>query len=251
MLAKRIIPCMDIKDDRVVKGTHFKNLIDSGDPLELAEQYAGQGADELVLLDVAATVEERKHRVELVKAVAEKISIPFSVGGGVSKPEHVRELLNAGADKVSIGSAAVNDMDFVRRACDEFGSQAIIVSIDPMKNGDKWEVYIKGGRENTHIDAIEFARAMQEAGVGELLVNSLDRDGTKKGFDIELLKNISEEVDIPVIASSGAGSLEDFVEVFKNTEVTAALGASVFHKGEFTVGQVKTKLRENGLEVRL
>ncbi|HET7673227.1 MAG TPA: imidazole glycerol phosphate synthase subunit HisF [Candidatus Saccharimonadales bacterium] len=251
MLAKRIIPCMDIKDDRVVKGTHFKNLIDSGDPLELAEQYAGQGADELVLLDVAATVEERKHRVELVKAVAEKISIPFSVGGGVSKPEHVRELLNAGADKVSIGSAAVNDMDFVRRACDEFGSQAIIVSIDPMKNGDKWEVYIKGGRENTHIDAIEFAHAMQEAGVGELLVNSLDRDGTKKGFDIELLKNISEEVDIPVIASSGAGSLEDFVEVFKNTEVTAALGASVFHKGEFTVGQVKTKLRENGLEVRL
>jgi cyclase len=251
MLANRIIPCMDIKDDRVVKGTHFKDLVDSGDPLELAAQYARQGADELVLLDVAATVEERKHRVELVKAVAGSINIPFSVGGGVSKPEHIRELLNAGADKVSIGSAAITDPDFVRRACDEFGTQAIIVSIDPKKNGDKWEIYIKGGRENTHVDAVEFARSMQQAGVGELLVNSLDRDGTKLGFDIELLKSISEAADIPVIASSGAGSMEDFVEVFKKTKATAALGASIFHRGEFTVAQVKTKLKENNVEVRL
>ncbi|HEX5456283.1 MAG TPA: imidazole glycerol phosphate synthase subunit HisF [Candidatus Saccharimonadales bacterium] len=251
MLANRIIPCMDIKDDRVVKGTHFKDLVDSGDPLELAVEYAVQGADELVLLDVAATVEERKHRVELVHAVAEKINIPFSVGGGVSRLEHIRELLNAGADKVSIGSAAVTDTDFVRQACDEFGSQAIIVSVDPKKNGDRWEVYIKGGRENMHMDAIGFARRMQDAGVGELLVNSLDRDGTKLGFDIELLKRISETVDIPVIASSGAGKIEDFLEVFINTGVTAALGASVFHRGEFTVAQVKTKLKENNVEVRL
>lgn len=251
MLANRIIPCMDIKDDRVVKGTHFKDLIDSGDPLELAEQYARQGADELVLLDVAATTEERKHRIELVRAVAERINIPFSVGGGVSKLEHIKELLSAGADKVSIGSAAVTDTQFVIEACREFGSQAIIISVDPKKREDKWEVYIKGGRENTGIDAIEFAKAMQDAGVGELLVNSLDRDGTKLGFDVELLKRISEAVAIPVIASSGAGSTEDFVEVFKQTKVTAALGASVFHSGEFTVPQVKTKLKENGLEVRL
>lgn len=251
MLARRIIPCLDIKDDRVVKGTHFKELIDSGDPLELAKQYADQGADELVLLDIAATLEERRHRIKLVQAIAEKINIPFSVGGGVSNSEHIRELLTAGADKVSIGSAAVTDPDFVRQACSEFGSQAIIISIDPKKNGEKWEVYIKGGTENTHISAIEFAKIMQDAGIGELLVNSLDRDGTKLGFDIELLKRISETVEVPVIASSGAGSIEDFVKVFASTDVTAALGASVFHTGEFTVEQVKTKLKQNGVEVRI
>lgn len=285
MLAKRVIPCMDIKDGRVVKGTHFKDLVDSGDPLELAKRYSRQGADELVLLDIVATVEERKNRAELVRAVAEAINIPFSVGGGVNTLEHVRELLNAGADKVSIGSAAVANPDFVKQACEEFGSQAIVISIDPKRNlgsntsfaptehstgepkaqpvaladsiGAKgvlplsWEVYIKGGRENTGIDAAIFARQMEQLGVGELLVNSLDKDGTKRGFDIELLKKITDAVNIPVIASSGAGSLDDFVEVFQQTGVTAALGASVFHSSQFTVKEVKSKLKAEGVEVRL
>lgn len=251
MLANRIIPCMDIKDGRVVKGVHFKDLVDSGDPVELAKKYAAEGADELVLLDIVATVEERKNRSELVKTIAESISIPFSVGGGVTELEHIRELLTAGADKVSIGSAAVNDPGFVKNACDEFGSQAIIVSVDPKKSGDKWEVYIKGGRENSGLDAIEFSKRMQELGVGELLVNSLDRDGTKNGFDIELLAAISSAVGIPIIASSGAGTVDHFCEVFQKTKVTAALGASVFHNNEFTVLDVKTKLKSVGVNVRL
>lgn len=241
---------MDIKDGRVVKGVHFVDLVDSGDPLELAKKYAQDGADELVLLDIVATVEERKNRADLVEQIAKTISIPFSVGGGVSDLEHVRELLNAGADKVSIGSAAVSDPDFVSRACKEFGSQAIIISIDPQKSGTKWEVYIKGGRENTGINAIEFAQKMQNLGVGELLINSLDRDGTKDGFDIELLSKISNVVNIPVIASSGAGKIDDFIEVFKKTHVTAALGASVFHNNEFTVLDVKSKLKSVGINVR-
>ncbi len=275
---------MDIKDGRVVKGTHFKDLVDSGDPLELAKKYADQGADELVLLDIVATVEERKNRAGLVRAVAEAIAIPFSVGGGVSELSHINELLNAGADKVSIGSAAVTDAGFVKKACDRFGSQAIIISLDPKRVIDsgnpfasterstgeptaqpvaladsietnrlpllKWDVYIKGGRENTGVDVIEFAKKMEKLGVGELLVNSLDRDGTKKGFDIELLDKISKSVNIPVIASSGAGRIDDFVEVFKRTGVTAALGASVFHGRQFTVGDVKARLKLEGIEVR-
>jgi cyclase len=241
---------MDIKDGRVVKGTHFKDLVDSGDPLNLARKYARQGADELVLLDIVATVEERKNRAELVREIAEAINIPFSVGGGVGTVEDVKELLDAGADKVSIGSAAVTDPGFVKEACNNFGSQAIIISIDPKKSGEKWEVYIKGGRENTVIYAIDFAEKMEGLGVGELLVNSLDRDGTKQGFDIELLDAISKSVNIPVIASSGAGSVEDFVEVFKDTSVTAALGASVFHNSEFTVGDVKVRLKSEGIAVR-
>ena len=251
MLAKRVIPCLDIKDDRVVKGTHFRDLVDSGDPLELSKQYYEQGADELVLLDIAATVEERRNRVELVQDVARLIAIPFSVGGGINTPEHVLELLQAGADKVSIGSAAVTNPGFVEKACDEFGSQAIIVSVDPKKNGHKWEVYIKGGSENSGIDAIKFAKMMEDIGVGELLVNSLDRDGTKKGFDIELLDQISSSVNIPVIASSGAGEIRHFIEVFKQTSVTAALGASVFHNNEFTINDVKRRLKEENIEVRL
>lgn len=250
-LAKRIIPCMDIKNGRVVKGTHFKNLVDSGDPLELAKKYARQGADELVLLDIVATVEERKNRTELVKAVAEAIAIPFAVGGGVNMLGHITELLNAGVDKVSIGSAAVSDPKFVKRACDKFGSQAIVVSIDPKKTNNRWEVYTKGGRENSGIDAVKFAQQMESLGVGELLVNSLDRDGTKRGFDIELLAKISSTVNIPVIASSGAGQMTDFIEVFARTNVTAALGASVFHNDEFTVTELKTKLRKEGIEVRI
>lgn len=255
MLANRIIPCMDIKDGRVVKGTHFKNLADSGDPLELSKQYVFQGADELVLLDIAAGIEERKNRVELVSAVAETISIPFCVGGGVTTRSQIKELLDSGADKVSIGSYAVTHPDLVRRACDRFGSQAIVVSLDCKRvtgaNPLRWEVYIKGGRENGRVDAIKFAKEMENAGVGELLVSSLDRDGTGKGFDIDLLGSLSESVGIPVIASSGAGSIGHFVEVFQKTKVTAALGASVFHNGNFTVGDVKRRLKESNIGVRL
>lgn len=284
MLANRIVPCMDIKDGRVVKGMHFVDLVDSGDPLELAAKYADQGADELVLLDIAATVEKRKNRIELVRKVAEKIAIPFCVGGGVKSIDHVNELLQAGADKVSIGSAAVTNPGFVKEACRKFGSQAIVISIDPKRVVDgnpftsaehstgepsaqpvalvdsteanrspslKWEVYIKGGRENSGIDAVEFAKKMEDVGVGELLVNSLDRDGTGKGFDIELLESISSAVNIPVIASSGAGGLDHFVEVFQETGVTAALGASVFHNNEFTISDVKYRLKEENIEVRL
>lgn len=252
MLARRIIPCLDIKDGRVVKGTYFKDLRDSGDPLKLAKRYEQEGADELVLLDIAATVEERKNRTGLVRAIAGTIAIPFSVGGGINKLEHISELLSAGADKISIGSAAVTDPGFVQKACHKFGSQAIIVSIDPKRSTDgKWEIYIKGGGENSRINAIEFAKKMEGLGVGELLVNSLDRDGTKLGFDVELLAVISETVNIPVIASSGAGSIEDFIEVFKKTGVTAALGASVFHNSEFSIGDVKRRLYKEEIEVRL
>lgn len=250
MLANRIIPCLDIKDGRVVKGTNFINLVDQGDPLEVATKYYQQGADELVLLDIVATVEERKNRSELVRQVAKNIAIPFSVGGGVNSLEHVRELLQAGADKVSLGSVAVTNQDCVKQACEQFGSQAIVVSLDPKRKGDKWEIYIKGGRENTGVDAIELAKKMEQLGVGELLVNSLDRDGTRQGFDIELLEAISSEVNIPVIASSGAGNMQHFVEVFQKTKVTAALGAGIFHSGEFTVSEVKSKLKANGINVR-
>ena len=250
-LAMRIISCLDIQDGRVVKGTHFADLVDSGDPLELASEYARQGADELVLLDIAATLEERKNRAELVRDVAATINIPFTVGGGISSLQHVRELLQAGADKVSIGSAAISDPEFVRQACGQVGSQAIVISIDPKKFGDSWQVYTHGGSQNSGLDAIEFAAQMQDAGVGELLVNSLDRDGTKLGFDIELLDKISSNVSLPVIASSGAGSIDDFVQVFKQTKVTAALGARVFHDKQFTISEVKHRLKTEGIEVRI
>lgn len=251
MLARRIIPCLDIKDDRVVKGRNFQNLIDSGDPLEMIKRYVKQGADELVLLDIAATVEERAHRVDLVKIVARSVPIPFCVGGGVSSAEQIKELLDAGADKVSIGSAAVTNPEFVKEAVDKFGGQAIVVSIDPKRKGPTWEVFIKSGSENSGIDAVLFAKTMEKTGVGELLVNSLDKDGMEEGFDIDLLKSISEGVDIPVIASSGAGSPDHFVEVFANTGVTAVLSASIFHSGKYTVDDVKRKLMEEKIEVRI
>jgi cyclase len=252
MLTKRIIACLDIKDGRVVKGTHFVDLVDSGDPLELAVKYADQGADELVLLDIAATVEERKNRAELVHNLAAKITIPFSVGGGIKSIEDIQELLQAGADKVSIGSAAVINPGFIQEASEKFGSQAIVISIDPkLVSANRWEVYIKGGQENSGIEAVKFAKKMETSGAGELLVNSLDRDGTGRGFDIGLLRTVSESVEIPVIASSGVGSLEHFVEVFKRTAVTAALGASVFHNSKFTIREVKSRLKEENIEVRL
>jgi cyclase len=250
-LAKRIIPCMDIKGGRVVKGTHFTNLKDAGDAVELGKLYSDMGADELVFLDIAATVENRETLCELVEKIAKTINIPFTVGGGVKTVEDIRRLLNAGADKVSIGSAAVTNPDFVREASEAFGNQCIVISVDAKKSGESWKIYIRGGTEETEIDAIEFAKQMEDCGAGELLVNSLDRDGTGKGFDIELLRKITDTVRVPVIASSGAGCMKDFLDVLAATDVDAVLAAGVFHYGKIEIKELKKYLENNNISVRI
>ncbi|MDD5750201.1 MAG: imidazole glycerol phosphate synthase subunit HisF [Candidatus Pacebacteria bacterium] len=250
-LAKRIIPCLDVKNGRVVKGTHFRDLRDAGDPVELGKKYCDLGADELVFLDITATLEERKALRDLVGRIAREINIPFTVGGGISSIEDVRNLLLAGADKVSICSAAVRDPGLVKRASEHFGAQCIVISIDAKRSASGWNVYIKGGTESTEVDAIAFAKKMEQLGAGELLVNSLDRDGTKKGFDIELLAKICGLVNIPVIASSGAGSMRDFLDVFQKAKVDAALGATIFHYQEIDLKDLKRFLSQNGLPIRL
>ncbi|MBU2542339.1 imidazole glycerol phosphate synthase subunit HisF [Patescibacteria group bacterium] len=251
MLTKRIIACMDIADGRVKKGTNFKNLRDAGDPVELGKLYSKSGIDELIFLDVMATVENRNTLLKLVSRVAKKINIPFAIGGGVKTIEDIRNLLNAGADKVSIGSTAVTNPDFINEASKEFGSQCIIISVDPKKEGGSWKIYIKGGRERTNLDAIEFCKDMERRGAGELLVNSLDRDGTKEGYDIELLKAINKVTNLPVIASSGAGKKEDFLEVFKKTNTSAALSASLFHYKKLVIQDLKKYLANNNVNIRL
>jgi len=250
-LAKRIIPCLDVKDGRVVKGTNFTSLRDAGDPVALGRKYASAGADELVFLDIAATIEERKTLRKLVERVAAVIDIPFTVGGGISSLDDISGLLKAGADKVSIGSAAVLNPELVRQAADYFGSQCIVISADAWRCDRGWEIYIKGGTEATGLDAIKFCQQMAKLGAGEILVNSLDRDGMNKGFDIELLRAVTGSVDIPVIASSGGGSSQDFLDVFKNTTVDAALGASIFHYKDQMPTQIKAFLAKNNVEVRL
>lgn len=250
-LAKRIIPCMDIKDGRVVKGVNFVNLKDAGDPVELAKAYSDMGADELVFLDIMATVENRKNLYKLVRKVAEKINIPFTVGGGIKNIKDIKMLLKNGADKVSIGSFAAENPDFVRESADKFGSQCIVISIDPKKVNGKWLIFIKGGRENAGLDAIEFAKKMEKIGAGELLVNSLDRDGMRNGYDLDLLKRITNAVNIPVIASSGAGSKEDFLRAFTDANVDAALAASLFHYGEILIPQLKQYLFKNKIAIRI
>ncbi len=250
-LTKRIIPCLDVKDGRVVKGVHFVNLKDAGDPVELGKFYSDSGADELVFLDITATVEGRQTFKELVGRIAREINIPFTVGGGIKSVTDMKELLDIGADKVSIGSAAVKNPGLVKEASQYFGAQCVVVSVDAKKNNEGWEIYIKGGREATGIDAITFSKQMEELGAGELLVNSLDRDGTKEGFDIELLNAICNCVNIPVIASSGAGSAQDFVEVFNKTNVDAGLAASIFHNGTVPIPELKKVLKENNISVRL
>ncbi len=250
-LTKRIIPCLDVKDGRVVKGTHFQNLQDAGDPVALAKYYSDTGADELVFLDITATQENRKTWRALVERIAESINIPFTVGGGISSLEDIRTLLEAGADKVSIGSAAVRNPILVQQAAEYFGSQCVVVSVDAKKRGNNWKIFIQGGSIETELDAVQFARKMEKAGAGELLVNSLDRDGTKTGFDIALLKQISESVRIPVVASSGAGSVQDFLTVFQETNVDAALGASIFHARETSITNVKKYLASNQILIRL
>jgi len=251
MLTKRIIPCLDIKDGRVVKGTCFTDLVDSGDPVELAKRYGEMGADELVFLDITATVDKRKTLVELVSKVGKVLSIPFTVGGGVSELQDVKALLAAGADKVSIGSEAVKNPDFIEEICSELGRQAIVISLDVKKDGITWKVCIDGGRIQTGIDALPFAELMEKKGAGELLVNSLDRDGTKSGYDVELLAEISERVNIPVIASSGAGCKQDFLDAFEKGKVDAVLAARLFHTRELSINDVKNFLNLSDIPIRL
>ena len=252
MLAKRIIPCLDVKDGRVVKGVNFVNLRDAGDPVENARIYNDEGADELVFLDITASHEKRKTMVDVVRRVAEEVFMPFTVGGGISTNEDIRELLNAGCDKVSINTRAVEDPDLIRRASERFGSQCIVVAIDAKRRDDSsWEVYVRGGRDATRIDAVEWAKKAEELGAGEILLTSMDRDGTREGFDTPLTSAISEVVNIPVIASGGCGRMDHFLGAFTDGKADAALAASVFHFKDFTVRDVKKFLKKKGVVVRM
>lgn len=251
MLAKRIIPCLDVKDGRVVKGVNFISLRDAGDPVENARVYNDEGADELVFLDITASHEKRKTIVDVVRRVAEEVFMPFTVGGGISDTEDIRVLLNAGCDKVSMNTSAVENPDLVRQAASKFGAQCIVVAIDAKtdKRGG-WEVYVRGGREATGKDAVEWAQRAAELGAGEILLTSMDRDGTKDGYDIALTRAVSEAVNIPVIASGGCGSLDHFAAALTEGKADAALAASVFHFREISVSEVKSYLKERGVAVR-
>ena len=251
MLAKRIIPCLDVRDGRVVKGTHFIDLKDAGDPVENATVYDQQGADEIAFLDITASYEKRNILIDIVQRTAEEIFIPLTVGGGIRRLEDIRRLLKAGADKVSINTAVVKDPILVERASKRFGSQCIVIAIDAKRKGEGWEVYTHGGRVPTGIDAVLWAKRMEELGAGEILLTSMDRDGTKDGYDIELTRTISEQVGIPVIASGGVGTLEHLYEGLILGKADAVLAASIFHYREYTIAQVKSYLKEKGVIVRL
>jgi cyclase len=250
MVAKRIIPCLDVKGGRTVKGVRFQELRDVGDPVELAIRYVQEGADELVFLDISATIEERGTTEDLVRRVASQLSIPFTVGGGISSEEDVRRLLNAGADKVSINSAALREPSLIDRLAAEFGSQCIVVAIDSKRIHGRDEVFVEAGRRATGRDTLEWAQEASERGAGELLLTSMDCDGTRQGYATELTRRVSQQVTIPVIASGGAGSLEHFLEVFRDAGADAALAASLFHERELRIGDVKKFLNNNGIEVR-
>jgi imidazole glycerol-phosphate synthase subunit HisF len=251
VLAKRIIPCLDVKGGRVVKGTQFVDLKDAGDPVENAKLYDQQGADEIAFLDITASHEQRGILLDVVRRTAEEIFIPLTVGGGVRRLEDVRNLLKAGADKVSVNTAAVKDPTFVERAAKRFGSQCIVVAIDARRNGPGWEVFTHGGRVSTGIDAVLWARRMEESGAGEILLTSMDRDGTKDGYDLELTRTISEQVSIPVIASGGVGSPEHLYQGLALGKASAVLAASIFHYKEYSIFEVKSFLKEKGITVRL
>ena len=251
-LAKRIIPCLDVDQGRVVKGVNFVGIRDAGDPVEIAKRYNDQGADELTFLDITASHEDRGTTVNMVEAIAENIFIPLTVGGGIREIADVRRMLNAGADKVSINSAAVFNPDFVKAASDKFGAQCIVVAIDAKQVSDgRWEIYTHGGRKPTGIDAVEWAIKMAEYGAGEILLTSMDRDGAKNGFDLGVTRAVSDAVDIPVIASGGVGNLDHLVEGVLKGHADAVLAASIFHFGEYTIQQAKERMRAAGIEVRL
>jgi cyclase len=254
MLAKRILPCLDVKAGRVVKGVNFVNLRDAGDPVELAKAYNDAGADELVFLDITATHEDRDIIIDVVYRTAEQVFIPLTVGGGIQSLEHIKNLLRAGADKVSINSAAVRNPDFINEASDRFGQQCIVVAIDARKRTDPknpgWDVYVRGGRENTGIDAIQWATEAQKRGAGELLITSMDADGTQAGYDLALTRTIATEVEIPVIASGGAGNSQHIYEALTSGKAEAALLASLLHYGQLTVGELKTYLQQHQVPIR-
>jgi cyclase len=252
MLAKRIIPCLDVNAGRVVKGVNFVELRDAGDPVEIARRYDEQGADEITFLDITASSDDRETIFHIVEKVAEQVFIPLTVGGGVRAVEDVRRLLNAGADKVSMNTAAVNNPQLVFDASDKVGSQCIVVAIDAKQTGpEKWEVFTHGGRKNVGLDVVEWAKKVAALGAGEILLTSMDRDGSKNGFDLELTRRVSEAVSIPVIASGGVGNLQHLVDGVKQGKADAVLAASIFHYGEYTVREAKEFMRAQGVEIRL
>ena len=251
MLTKRIIPCLDVKNGRTVKGIKFENLRDAGDPIELASYYSSAGADELVLLDISASIEGREFFVDIVRNVAKEINIPFTVGGGISSIKHVLKVIEAGAEKVSLNTAAVQNPELIREASLEIGSQSIVVAVDAKKNGKNWNIYIKGGSENTGIDALEWIKKVEGLGAGEILITSMDMDGTGEGYDLDLLNQIDLKVNIPVIASGGAGEMSSFLDAFTVGNADAALAASVFHYKNFSINELKRFLLDNNVQVRI
>ncbi|WP_299010379.1 imidazole glycerol phosphate synthase subunit HisF [uncultured Tenacibaculum sp.] len=250
MLKKRIIPCLDIKNGRTVKGVNFIDIKDAGDPVELAKQYVKQGADELVFLDITATLENRKTLVELVKTIAQEINIPFTVGGGISAVEDAVALIQAGADKVSINSSAVKNPQLITDLKNRFGSQFVVVAIDTKNVNGNWKVFTKGGTVETELETVSWAKEVEKLGAGEILLTSMNSDGTKKGFDIEVTNVVSKTVNIPVIASGGAGKAEHFTEVFTKTEASAGLAASIFHFSEIPIPTLKNELKTQNIPIR-
>ncbi|MGF7430780.1 imidazole glycerol phosphate synthase subunit HisF [Thermoanaerobacterium thermosaccharolyticum] len=253
MLSKRIIPCLDVKDGRVVKGVNFVNLKDAGDPVDVAEEYNRAGADEIVFLDITASYEKRDIMIDVVKRTSEKVFIPLTVGGGIRTVDDFRRILRAGADKISINSEAVKNPDLIKDASKKFGSQCVVVAIDAKRRDDNtgFDVYINGGRVNTGYDVLEWAKKVESLGAGEILLTSMDADGTKNGYDIELTRMVAEKVNIPVIASGGAGNKEHFKEVLTEAKADAALAASLFHYGELKISELKSYLKENQIPVRM
>ena len=251
MLKKRIIPCLDVKDGRVVKGINFVDLIDAGNPIEQAKYYSENGADEICFLDISASLEKRDTILEIVKKTAEEVFIPLTVGGGVKSIQNIQKLLSAGADKVSINSAAIKDPNIIKQSSEYFGSQCIVVAVDVKKTGNDWKVYSHGGTINTNIDAVYWLKKVEELGAGEILLTSMDKDGTKSGFDLEILSKANEVLSIPVIASGGVGKIEHFYEGITKGHADALLAASVFHFNEISILDVKNYLKEKNIEVRI
>lgn len=250
MLKKRIIPCLDIKDGRTVKGINFVGIRDAGDPIELAKKYVNEGADELVFLDITATIEKRETLIELVKKIAQEINIPFTVGGGIKSLEDAAKLIKAGADKVSVNSSAVKRPKLIKEIADKFGSQCVVVAVDTKLIDNEWKVFVNGGRTNTYLKTIDWVKNAAQFGAGEILLTSMNNDGTKNGFVKDITSRVSDEINIPVIASGGAGEKKHFAQLFKNTTISAGLAASIFHYGEIPIPELKEYLIEQNIPIR-